>query len=235
MATFGRAILATYQQVPDEKRSEGGEWPGATVDAQWQRRRGTSHRPGHVRERAHDTNARVPPFSALDGTMEPMRRTPFLALAAALVLGACSGGEPAPGPTSPPVRTTATAPQLRIETDGGPVEVRVEVADDPEERASGLMNRTSLANDAGMVFLFDRPTNGGFWMKDTLIPLSIAFWDERGRIVAILDMEPCREDPCPVYEPGATYVGALEVNQGFFDRQGVDLGDLVGLEGAADG
>jgi hypothetical protein len=71
-------------------------------------------------------------------------------------------------------------------------------------------------------------------MKDTLIPLSIAFWDERDRIVAILDLDPCREDPCPVYSPGASYVGAVEANQGYFDRHGVETGDVVRLEVSAD-
>ena len=61
--------------------------------------------------------------------------------------------------------------------------VTVEAADTPAEREHGLMGRTSLDTDEGMVFVFDGPTDGSFWMKDTLIPLSIAFWDEDGRIV----------------------------------------------------
>jgi uncharacterized membrane protein (UPF0127 family) len=68
-------------------------------------------------------------------------------------------------------------------------------------------------------------------MKDTLIPLSIAFWNESGAIVAILDMEPCPDDECPSYDPGVDFVGALEVNQGFFDEHGIDVGDRVRLVG----
>ena len=64
-------------------------------------------------------------------------------------------------------------------------------------------------------------------MKDTLIPLSVAFWDRRGRIVRILDMTPCRHDPCPVYDPKVAFRGALEVNRGAFTRWRVRLGAIV--------
>ena len=64
-------------------------------------------------------------------------------------------------------------------------------------------------------------------MKNTLIPLSIAFYDRRGRIVRILDMTPCRADPCPVYDPRATYRYALEVNRGAFKRWKVHMGDRI--------
>ncbi|HEV3486335.1 MAG TPA: DUF192 domain-containing protein [Vicinamibacterales bacterium] len=114
-----------------------------------------------------------------------------------------------------------------IETDDGAVLVDAEIADTPEEHAVGLMNRRSLDEDAGMAFVFFEDTSSSFWMKDTLIPLSIAFFDERGRIVRILDMEPCEEEPCPFYDPGVSYRGALEVNQGAFDEWGVEEGDQV--------
>jgi uncharacterized protein len=117
-----------------------------------------------------------------------------------------------------------------IATSTGDVAVQVEVADDEDERARGLMGRTELEEDAGMVFLFPEDSRGPFWMKDTLIPLSIAFYDSDGRIVRILDMEPCREDPCPLYDPEAAYRGALEVNQGAFDGWNVREGDRVRLE-----
>ena len=109
------------------------------------------------------------------------------------------------------------------------VELGVEVADDPEERSRGLMGRTSLPEDRGMVFLFENPTTASFWMKDTRIPLSIAFWDEDETIVEILDMEPCEADPCPTYGPGVPYVGAVEVNEGWFARNRVEVGEPVEL------
>ena len=117
---------------------------------------------------------------------------------------------------------------VRIQTDGGVVELmNLEVARTPEARAMGLMGRTELGEGGGMVFLFDAPTMGAFWMKDTLIPLSIAFWDEGGRITDTLDMRPCRSDPCPLYGASGPYVGAIEMNRGAFDRLGVEVGDTI--------
>ena len=107
----------------------------------------------------------------------------------------------------------------------------VEIATTEAEREQGLMNRTSLPEDDGMFFVFPgEQANVGFWMKDTLIPLSVAFADADGRIAAILDMEPCKADPCKVYDPGAPFVTALEANKGAFDRWGVAVGDHMTLD-----
>jgi uncharacterized membrane protein (UPF0127 family) len=105
----------------------------------------------------------------------------------------------------------------------------VEVAHTPEQRARGLMGRRELPADAGMAFMFFERHRGGFWMKNTLIPLSIAFFDRDGTILRILDMDPCIEDPCRTYDPGVAYWGALEVNQGAFDRWGAKEGDVISL------
>jgi uncharacterized protein len=121
-------------------------------------------------------------------------------------------------------------PRAVIETKGDEVTVHVEVADTQAERARGLMGRRELQEDAGMVFVFPTDSTSAFWMKDTLIPLSIAFYDERGTIVRILDMEPCTRDPCVLYDPEASYRGALEVNRGAFERWGVREGDVLRLE-----
>jgi uncharacterized membrane protein (UPF0127 family) len=112
-----------------------------------------------------------------------------------------------------------------IETDSGDVLVHVEVANTAAERERGLMDRRELAADSGMAFVFPEDTTASFWMKDTLIPLSIAFYDDAGRIVRILDMQPCRADPCPLYDPEVPYRGALEVNRGAFRSWGVRVGD----------
>jgi uncharacterized protein len=165
-----------------------------------------------LRPVGHDTERRKPWDHPNVG------RTVFAAL---LLLSACSSE----GPNQMPGSST----RLEIQTDGGVVEVDVEVADDDVERSLGLMNRTRLDPDAGMAFLWEEPVHATFWMKDTLIPLSIAFWNERGRIVAILDMEPCESEPCPSYEPGVEFQGALEVNQGFFEEHDVAVGDRVAL------
>lgn len=64
-------------------------------------------------------------------------------------------------------------------------------------------------------------------MKDTTIPLSAAFFDASGRIIALVEMEPCTADPCPRYAPDTSYRGALEVNLGAFEAWGVAVGDRV--------
>ncbi len=147
-------------------------------------------------------------------------------LVVVLVLSAACGSGDASQESS---SSDAKAPKSTalIDTGEDSVLLDVEVADDPEERERGLMGRTSLPERSGMVFIFFERTSGGFWMKNTRIPLSIAFFDQEGKIVRILDMDPCRSDPCKVYEPGVAYWGALEVNQGSFERWGVEVGDLI--------
>jgi hypothetical protein len=110
--------------------------------------------------------------------------------------------------------------------------VSVEVADTEAERERGLMNRASLAPDAGMLFVYGDDHSGPFWMKDTLIPLSIAFYGADGEILRILDMVPCKRDPCPLYDPGVAYRGALEVNAGAFRRWGISEGDRLRVTSA---
>ena len=118
---------------------------------------------------------------------------------------------------------------LSIRTAEGTVTLEVEVADTATERQAGLMGRESLDPYDGMAFIWDQPVASSFWMKDTLIPLSIAFWDVEGRIISILDMDPCTADPCPTYGPDEPFVGAVEVGQGAFAVRGVAVGDAVEL------
>ena len=77
-------------------------------------------------------------------------------------------------------------------------------------RSRGLMNRKQAPAD-GMLFVFPHATDGGFWMKDTLVPLTVVFFDSAGARVRKLAMTPCRSDPCPVYVPGRAYRFALEL------------------------
>lgn len=180
--------------------------------------------------------------------------TAFLLLAV-LSTVACGGGEAPTGATASaeeaaptetggsatdaePAETTESVEaselplgHVLIEKRGGgePVSVAVEVAEEPEHQQRGLMFRESLPPGHGMIFVFGSEQTGGFWMKNTLIPLSIAFYGENGRILKILDMEPCEADPCPVYDPEVAYVGALEVNRGAFARWGVAPGDRIVL------
>ena len=119
---------------------------------------------------------------------------------------------------------------LRIRHGSSSTLVRVALARTEPDRERGLMGVRHLPADGGMAFLFARPTTRGFWMKDTLVRLSVAFWDRDGRIVAILDMTPCHRDPCHVYAPGRPYVGALETHLGFFRAHGIVLRDHVRLD-----
>jgi len=100
----------------------------------------------------------------------------------------------------------------------------VEIADTPEERAEGLMFRSSLPEDHGMLFVFPEPRPLGFWMKNTSIPLSIAYIDDDGTVLEIHDMEPHSLKSVRSRQP-AGY--ALEVNQGTFDRLGIAPGDRL--------
>jgi uncharacterized membrane protein (UPF0127 family) len=121
-------------------------------------------------------------------------------------------------------------PLLVIQTATGEVEVNVEIADSAEERQRGLMNRRTLPENAGMLFTRQQPEESSFWMKNTLIPLSLAVWGPDRKIAVILDMVPCRAEPCEIYNPGVPWVGALEVNQGFFEEHGVKVGDEIRIE-----
>jgi uncharacterized membrane protein (UPF0127 family) len=90
------------------------------------------------------------------------------------------------------------------------VTFRPELALTVDQRSRGLMFRRKAPAD-GMLFVFPRATSGGFWMKNTLVPLKIVFYDSRGRAVRTMRMTPCREDPCRVYDPGKQYRFALEL------------------------
>lgn len=103
-------------------------------------------------------------------------------------------------------------------------EIRVEVAQTPEERSRGLMGRKHLGKDEGMLFAFETEDYHGFWMKDTVIPLSIAFIDKDGRIVWITDMKPLTLDS---HVPPRPVLYALEMNKGWFSSHGVRAGDVV--------
>jgi uncharacterized protein len=118
---------------------------------------------------------------------------------------------------------------LSIRTDDGTISLDVQIADTPDERQTGLMGRESLSPYDGMAFLWEEPVMSSFWMKDTLFPLSIAFWDDAGRVISILDMDPCTADPCPSYGPDEPFVGAIEVDQGTLEERGVTVGDHVEL------
>jgi len=133
------------------------------------------------------------------------------------------------GSSSDPAQGSDDTATLEIRTDAGVRSFDVEVADTTDERRTGLMGRETLFPYDGMAFLWTEPVESSFWMKDTLIPLSIAFWDADGAIVSMTDMQPCTADPCPTYAPDAPFVGAVEVAQGELEQNGVGVGDTVDL------
>ena len=99
-------------------------------------------------------------------------------------------------------------PTARLKLDG--VEFRPELALTSASRSLGLMHRRRAPAD-GMLFVFPEDTTGGFWMKNTLVPLRIAFFNAKGIRVRQLSMTPCRTDSCPIYNPGRVYRFALEL------------------------
>lgn len=105
-------------------------------------------------------------------------------------------------------KTDAGTASARLTLDGKPF--KPELALRPASRSLGLMNRIPAPKD-GMLFVFPRPTSGGFWMKNTHVPLTITFFDAAGKRVRRLSMQPCYADPCTVYNPGRLYRFALEM------------------------
>lgn len=108
--------------------------------------------------------------------------------------------------------------------------IRAEVARTPAERAKGLMNRRSMGKNDGMLFVFEQPQVVSMWMKNTLIPLSVAFIDEQGRIINIAEMLPETLDS---HSSLALAKYALEMNAGWFDKHNILAGKSVdGIEAA---
>jgi len=106
----------------------------------------------------------------------------------------------------------------------GEHKLTAEIARTPDERSVGLMNRFSLKPDHGMLFIFERSEPLAFWMKNTYVPLSIAFIGDDGRIVNIEDMQPQTEDSHRSRGP-ARY--ALEMKKGWFAERGIGPGAVV--------
>jgi len=138
-----------------------------------------------------------------------------LLLAAALFCASCGNGTPPAVPGA----------QLPVDwlTVGGR-QITVELARDPDERSRGLMFRDRLPPDHGMLFVFEVEEVQAFWMRNTRIPLSIAYADANGRIVRIADLEPLDERPVTSIAPSRY---ALEMNRGWFAAHSVVAGDRI--------
>ena len=126
-------------------------------------------------------------------------------------------------------RTDGVRPAARVTVEGGgrAAAVRVEVARTPEEREHGLMGRSRLDPDAGMIFVFGESAPHGFWMKNTLIPLDMIFIGDDGRVVAVVERRPLSLE---VTDGGVASRYVLEVNAGWAREHGVAPGDRVRFE-----
>jgi uncharacterized protein len=152
----------------------------------------------------------------------------------ALLCAACGAASEDGGEQYRSVLPFDTA-RVRVVSATDTVTLVVELAESLEQQRLGLMERRTLAEDAGMLFVYvdTQPANAGFWMHRTRIPLDIAFVDDSGVIRAIRAMEPCPTElaeGCPTYEPGSPYRAALETSRGYFARRGIRVGDRVLLQ-----
>jgi uncharacterized membrane protein (UPF0127 family) len=140
-------------------------------------------------------------------------------------------GNPVPTPTptvgpGTPTTTPAAGPQVIVQQGDATAAVTVEFASTSEERQKGLMFREQLDEDAGMLFLFPNNTGGGFWMRNTYIPLDIAYISADGIVVDIRQGQPLDET---ILYPSQSYRYVLEVNQGWFARHNLGIGAKVTL------
>ncbi len=110
--------------------------------------------------------------------------------------------------------------------DGEKIALKVERAITPSQQARGLMFRNSVRH--GMLFVFEQEKPLAFWMKNTLVPLDILFFDDAGIYISSTTMEPCTADPCPTYASAAPARSALEMPAGFLLTKGIEKGWKIG-------
>ena len=106
--------------------------------------------------------------------------------------------------------------------------ITVDLALTGPQMEQGLKYRRRLPEDRGMFFIYSKPVQSPFWMKDTHIPLSIAFITREGRIISIQQMEP--DNDRKTYHPSKPFLYALEMNRGWFERNDIQVGDKVVMQ-----
>lgn len=164
------------------------------------------------------------PFSPAPFPPAPSPAAAVLSIAVAASAYAVDAG-PAWAQTVPPVVPLASAPLIVETIEGARHSFTVEVADTPAAQARGLMFRTELADDAGMLFVFERPREAAFWMQNTFIPLDIIYFDTEGVIIRIhaqtvpLDETTLRSD--------GIAAGAFEIRGGLAAELGVTEGAVI--------
>lgn len=155
--------------------------------------------------------------------------------------------EPATAPTTGAATETASVPVSTVapgavvpegfervqatvtKADGTVCELCLWLAATGEQRSQGLMFVTDLGDADGMAFLYDAPQTGAFWMKNTLLPLSIAFFSAEGAYIGAFDMEPCTADPCPTYPTSPDFTVAIETTQGNLAALGIEPDSVLEL------
>jgi uncharacterized protein len=153
------------------------------------------------------------------------RLTALVLILAGLVLSSAAGrvvfSQSAPN--------CAEQPYAEAQVPGTP-RLQLELAVTPEQRQRGLMFRESMPADQGMLFVFEQLNSTGFWMVNTLIPLTVAYLAGDGTIQDLVDMAPLAPGESPkIYAASKPYQSALEVNQGWFANHGVNVGDVLKL------
>ena len=157
----------------------------------------------------------------------------LFAAACAVALVACSEDEPVATPSASPGTAVSVTPEAtpvlqtrEITVSQGTATARLvaEIAVTPAERQTGLMLRESLPGDAAMLFVFRGENRTGFWMKDTLVPLTIAYLDGDGTVMEMRDGTPGDQT---LLTPAKPYRYVLEVNRGWFQRNGLAVGAAV--------
>ncbi|MGD9941322.1 MAG: DUF192 domain-containing protein [Clostridia bacterium] len=148
-------------------------------------------------------------------------RLSVFVLSGLLVLSCAANGD-----GSEPKKAQKELPTVVLRS--GPATVVAELARSPEEQAAGLMFRKTLADGRGMLFVYEEDRRLSFWMKNTLVPLSIAYLAADGTIREIYDMEP---QSLKAVSSTRSVRYALEVPRGWFDRAGLAVGDRFGIPG----
>lgn len=151
----------------------------------------------------------------------------FAIAAAALFVTGCDK----PAPPAAPIQSEPTEAQPRLATTKlyvGPAGITAEIASKPREIQTGMMFRTNLVEDEGMLFVFSQPHRASFWMKNCPKPLSCAYIDPQGAILEIREMEPNNSNSIVANSDNVMFV--LETTRGWFERHGVRTGMVVQSE-----
>jgi len=159
-----------------------------------------------------------------------------LALTLAILPLACSGSSPSapPGPAPANREPSHLLRPPTVTLPDGTV-IKLELAETPEEHEQGLMFRSHLDADRGMLFLFDQMGFPSFWMKNTWIPLDMVFLDAKGVVTHIAaSVPPCPSEPCPQYTPSKPSSAVLELNAGAAAKHGIEPGVTLQFQGVGD-